>query len=63
MRLYREYLNIDRCSALVIEGLVLEMLALVAREERIPERRPPQWLSRVEDLLKNGFQENLRLVK
>jgi len=61
MRLYREYLNIDRCSALVIEGLVLEMLALVAREERIPERRPPQWLSRVEDLLKNGFQENLTI--
>jgi len=24
-------------------------------------RRPPEWLSRVEDLLKNGFQENLTL--
>lgn len=61
MRLYREYLNIDRCSVLVIEGLVLEMLALVARPERVPERRPPEWLSRVEDLLKNGFQENLTI--
>ena len=61
IRLYREYLNLDRCSALVIEGLVLEMLALVARPERAPERRPPEWLSRVEDLLKNGFQENLTI--
>src|SRR5262245_5271903 len=61
MRLYREYLNFDRCSALVIEGLVLEMLALVARPERSHERRPPEWLSKVEDLLKNGFQENLTI--
>jgi AraC family transcriptional regulator len=45
----------------VIEGLVWEMLALVARPERAPERRPPEWLSRVEDLLKNGFQENLTI--
>ena len=61
IRLYREYLNLDRCSALVIEGLVLEMLALVSRPERAPERRPPEWLSRVEDLLKNSFQENLTI--
>lgn len=61
MRLYREYLNIDRCSALVIEGLVLEMLALVARPERSQERRPPEWLSKVDDLLKNRFQENLTI--
>jgi AraC family transcriptional regulator len=61
IRLYREYQNLDRCSALVIEGLVLEMLALVARPERVPERRPPEWLSRVEDLLKNSFQENLTI--
>ncbi|HXQ68899.1 MAG TPA: AraC family transcriptional regulator [Pyrinomonadaceae bacterium] len=61
IRLYREYLNLNHCSALVIEGLVLEMLALVARPERVPERRPPEWLSRVEDLLKSGFQENLTI--
>ncbi len=61
MRLYREYLNLDCCSSLAIEGLVLEMLALVARPERVRERRPPQWLSRVEDLLKSSFQENLTI--
>ena len=61
MRLYREYLHPDRCSALVIEGLVLEMLALVARPEKVRERRPPEWLSKVEDLLKNAFQENLTI--
>ena len=61
MRLYREYLNLNCCSSLAIEGLVLEMLALVARPERGAERRPPEWLSKVEDLLKNGFQENLTI--
>ncbi len=61
LRLYREYLNRDCCSTLVIEGLVLEMLALVARPERVSERRPPAWLSRVEDLLRNGFHENLTI--
>ncbi|HEU4769634.1 MAG TPA: AraC family transcriptional regulator [Pyrinomonadaceae bacterium] len=63
MRLYREYLNLDRCSVLVIEGLVLEMLALVARPERVHERRPPEWLSKVEDLLKSSFQENLTITE
>jgi AraC family transcriptional regulator len=63
MRLYREYLNQDCCSTLVIEGLVLEMLALVARPERVRERRPPEWLSKVEELLKNSFQENLTIAE
>lgn len=61
IRLYHEYLNLNRCSALVIEGLVLEMLALVAQPEKVPERRPPKWLSKVEELLKEGFQENLTI--
>jgi AraC family transcriptional regulator len=61
MRLYREYLHLDRCSVLVIEGLVLEMLALVARPEKVRERRRPEWLSKVEDLLRSGFQENLTI--
>jgi AraC family transcriptional regulator len=61
VRLYREYQNLNRCSTLAIEGLVLEMLALVARPDRVPERRPPKWLSTVEDLLKSSFQENLTI--
>lgn len=61
IRLYHEYLNLNRCSALVIEGLVLEMLALVARPERVHQRHPPEWLSKVEELLKNGFQENVTI--
>ena len=61
VRMYREYLNRDCCSPLVIEGLVLEMLALVARPERLPERHPPAWLSKVEDLLRDGFQANLTI--
>ena len=63
MRLYREYLHLDRCSELVIEGLVLEMLALVARPEKVRERRPPEWLAKAEDLLRSGFQENLTIAE
>lgn len=61
VRLYREYQNRDCCSTLVIEGLVLEMLALVARPEKLPERRPPAWLATVEELLKDGFHQNLTI--
>ena len=63
MRLYREYLSRDCCSPLVIEGLVLEMLALVARPEKLPGRRPPAWLATVEELLKDGFHQNLTIGK
>lgn len=62
LRLYREYLHRDSCSALTIEGLVLEMLAVVAWPQRPPERRAPVWLTKVEDLLRNGFQENLTIT-
>lgn len=63
VRLYREYLNRDCCSGLTIEGLVLEMLALVARPERLPERWPPAWLAKVEELLRTGFNQNLTIME
>jgi AraC family transcriptional regulator len=60
-RLYREYREHDCCSALAVEGLVLEMLAIVARAQTFHERRPPAWLPNLLDLLNAGFHRNLTI--
>ena len=43
-RLYREFASVERGSGLVIEGLVLEMLGAVLRQEPDVDRRRPRWL-------------------
>ena len=58
-RLYQEYKEADGCSVLAIEGLMLEMLAIIGRLEVTKERRRPLWLSTVIDLLHEEFQRNL----
>jgi AraC family transcriptional regulator len=59
-RLYREY-HERRCySALAIEGLVMEMMAVVGNSQ-LREKRAPAWLARVEELLHSNFQQNLTL--
>ncbi len=60
-RLHREFRRQDACSSLAIEGLVLEMLAAVARSDKESERPAPQWIGRVIDLLREEFRENLSL--
>jgi AraC family transcriptional regulator len=60
-RLYRELRAGDACSALAIEGLVLELLAAAGRLARVEERRPPGWLPRVEDMLRERFRDGLTL--
>ena len=54
-RLYHEFRNWQNCSGLVAEGLTLEMLALSARKDAAPQKRPPGWLGRVIDLLDEEF--------
>jgi AraC family transcriptional regulator len=61
MRLYREFRLMDAVSPLAIEGLVLEILAELARHSA-PPRLPP-WLLRARDLLHDRFQENLGLAE
>lgn len=59
-RLYREYKQLDACASLAIEGLVLEMLALVARIDNRPqEKRKPAWLAPMLDMLHAQFQQTL----
>ena len=61
MRLYREHKQADACSLLTIEGLVLEMLAIVGRVKDGRKEHSPPWLSRAIDLLNAEFRNNLRV--
>lgn len=59
MRLYREHHEAQLASPLVIEGVMLEMLAIATRQQMPNEKRPPAWLNRVIEQLHAEFQQNL----
>ncbi len=59
LRMYREHKEAQACSPLVLEGLMLEMLAMATRVRLPNEKTPPAWLARVNDRLHAEFQENL----
>ncbi|MBS1789050.1 MAG: helix-turn-helix transcriptional regulator [Acidobacteria bacterium] len=59
MRLYREHKEAQLASPLVIEGVMLEMLAIATRQRMPNEKRPPLWLHRVVQRLREEFQQNL----
>jgi AraC family transcriptional regulator len=62
MRLYSEFQTSDSESSLAIEGLGLELLAEISRQQPSAERhRTPKWLSPVRDILHEHFAEQLRL--
>ena len=61
-RLYQESLYHDDVSALAIEAVALEMVAMLYRmrgETRI--RQPPSWLEQAHDLVRSQFTESLQL--
>lgn len=52
LRLYKEFREADRYSPLAVEGIILELVAEVARRrERTPEPRAPRWLERSRQML------------
>lgn len=59
-RLARELDRPDDISPLAAEGIVLEMLATLARVEAGQVRRPPPWLLRAQELLHARFNEVIR---
>jgi len=61
MRLYREHKQADACSILTIEGLVLEMLAIVGRMKDGRKEQSPPWLSRAIELMNAEFRNNWRV--
>src|SRR5260370_96001 len=64
MRLYHEARRQDDLSALVIEGLVLEILAEASRSQYcFPEGKPPRWLERAREIIHAHFSEQLSLAR
>jgi AraC family transcriptional regulator len=61
LRVYQEFLHPDGASALAVEGLGLELVALTLRRRMTRERQPSQWLTKVRDLLHARFAESLTL--
>ncbi len=57
----RELSTPDAVTPLAVEGLVLEFLAGLARAMDRQESRPPRWLARVEELLRERFRESLHV--
>lgn len=61
-RLFDEFKHLDGLSALAMEGLMLELMAETSRSVLgVLDRRPPRWLSQVEELLRTRFAETLAL--
>lgn len=60
-RIYDEFRCTDAVSALAVEGLTLELLAVGARQGPRAERTPPRWLRQVRDLLQEAFRQRLTL--
>src|SRR5262249_39538092 len=60
LRLHREFHLMDEASPLALEGLALEILAEASRQAGAANK-PPPWLRRVRELLRDRFAERLSL--
>jgi AraC family transcriptional regulator len=62
-RLYAEFSREDTASAIAIEGLVLEILAEIARSQTRSDSVPvPHWLKHATDIVESRFLERLSLA-
>lgn len=60
LKLYRESIHLDQFSALAIEGLALEMIAVLCRSDTAgTAKRPPSWLLEARDIIHSHFAESL----
>lgn len=60
-RLFREFCHSDELSGLVVEGLILEMIAEIARQGAAEARHMPAWLVLCKDFLQDRFRDSLTL--
>lgn len=63
MRLYREFRADDDVAPLAIEGLVLELLAGVARQSSHSENETAKWLQKARDFVHDRFREPISLAQ
>lgn len=62
-KLYREFAQMDGASALIIEGLMMEMLGETVRGGDARQfYNSPRWLQQAKELLQARFTENLSLA-
>lgn len=63
-RLYKEFMRMDGASALVIEGLMLEMIGEASRHNaQVSLPHSPRWLQQARELLHGRFMEHLTLAE
>ncbi|HJZ79950.1 MAG TPA: AraC family transcriptional regulator [Pyrinomonadaceae bacterium] len=60
-RAFRESLNLDSISSIMIEGLMLELLAEVSRRRIRFDALSPRWLEDVREILHSRFAEKLTI--
>jgi AraC-like DNA-binding protein len=60
-RVYREFFQTDDASAVVIEGLMLEIMGESARSAAETGSRPPRWLLQAREIVRERFSEHLTL--
>ncbi len=62
--LYREFRVMDEVSPLAIEGLAVQLMAEILRQNLKRQfGRPPQWLQDAEELIRDRFTERLTLTE
>lgn len=62
-KLYREFINKDELSPLVMEGITFEMLGLTARRQIQAENFIPTWLHTAVEILNDCYAESLTVAE
>src|SRR4030095_2024140 len=61
-KLYHEFRRMDHTSALMIEGLTLEIIAETSRQFAASKNHTSRWLEHARDILHEQFADNLTLA-
>jgi AraC family transcriptional regulator len=65
LKLYREFHSCDCVTPLAVEGIVLEMLAAISREQKyqLNECRTPSWLKASREFIDATFTQNISIAE
>ena len=61
-KLYHEFRGTDHTSALMIEGLTLEIIAEASRQIAASKNRTSRWLEQARDILHEQFADNITIA-
>jgi AraC family transcriptional regulator len=60
-RLHSEFHANDSCSAIALEGMVLEVVAMVLRSRFECETRPPRWLMEAREIIDTSYLDQITI--